>query len=122
MGDDREIFITDIKTTYVEAFYFITTTMTQVGYGDVTVFGFGVSTMITIIIIEFGGILGFSIIKQQIFTAKKEQKVDFNIKRSQKEVETIMFRLDRVRKEKLPDHLYDDAIGYMRTVIRFSIK
>ena len=63
MGDDREIFITDIKTTYVEAFYFITTTMTQVGYGDVTVFGFGVSTMITIIIIEFGGILGFSIIK-----------------------------------------------------------
>lgn len=122
MGDDREEFMSNIKTTYVEAFYFITTTMTQVGYGDVTVFGFGPATMVTIIIIEFGGILGFSIIKEQIFTAKKEQKVDFIIKRSQKEVETIMFRLDRVRKEKLPDHMYDASIEYMRTVIRFSIK
>ena len=33
-----------------------------------------------------------------------------------------MFRLDRVRKAKLPEYMYNDAIGYMRTVVQFSIR
>jgi len=48
--------------------------------------------------------------------------VELIIKKNQKEVETTMFRLDRIHNDRLPDHMYNDAIGYMRTVVRFSIK
>ena len=44
------------------------------------------------------------------------------IKQQQTEVETIMFRLDRVRKAKLPEYMYNDAIAYMRTIVQFSIR
>lgn len=129
MEDNIEIYLEDEETTYVNAFYFIATTMTQIGYGDVDVFWnsgtqefFGYGSIISVMIFQFAGILGFAIIKQQVFSYKLGAKMSKIIKQQQTEVETIMFRLDRVRKAKLPEYMYNDAIGYMRTVVQFSIR
>ena len=103
--------------------------MTQIGYGDVDVFWnsdtqkfFGYGSIIAVMIFQFAGILGFAIIKEQVFSYKLGAKMNKIIKQQQTEVETIMFRLDRVRKAKLPEYMYNDAIGYSRAVVQFSIK
>ena len=45
------------------------------------------------------------------------------IKKTQSEVESIMFRMDRVRKNnKLPEYMYNEAIDYMRYISQYSIR
>ena len=70
MENEKEIFFEKKAETYVDALYFITTTMTQVGYGDISAFGKGSLSMIFVSLVQFFGILGFAIIKLQVFSAK----------------------------------------------------
>ena len=49
---------------YVDAIYFVTTTMTSVGYGDISAFGSGEISMGVVMFTQFFGMLGFSIVKQ----------------------------------------------------------
>ena len=55
---------------YVDAIYFVTTTMTSVGYGDINAFGKGELSMGVVMFTQFFGMLGFSIVKQQVFDSK----------------------------------------------------
>lgn len=52
-----------MDTLYVDSLYFITTTMTSVGYGDTYAFDKGTISMSAILCTQFFGLLGFSIIK-----------------------------------------------------------
>jgi len=47
----------------VDAIYFVTTTMTSVGYGDIYGFDEGRICMGTVMFTQFFGMLGFSIVK-----------------------------------------------------------
>ena len=58
----------EMETLYVESIYFICTTMTSVGYGTPSAFGNGEWSMICASVSMFFGILGFAIIKEQVFT------------------------------------------------------
>jgi len=48
---------------YIDAIYFVTTTMTAVGYGDLSAFDKGEWSMAAVMITQFFGLLGFSIVK-----------------------------------------------------------
>jgi len=54
---------------YLDAVYFVATTMTSVGYGDYSAYGNGEISMAFVMITQFFGMLGFTIIKDQIFSA-----------------------------------------------------
>ena len=54
---------------YLDAVYFVATTMTSVGYGDYSAYDNGTISMGFVMVSQFFGLLGFSIIKDQIFSA-----------------------------------------------------
>ena len=85
--------------TYVDGLYFISTTMTQVGYGDISAWinsklGEGTFSMLTVMLTQFAGIAGFSIIKDQVFSAKKVQDINDIIEHTAKETESMLFQID----------------------------
>ena len=105
MNNEEEIFFENKMDTYVDGLYFITTTMTQVGYGDINAWmgsgtGKGVYSMITVMLTQFTGILGFSIIKDQVFNAKKVQNIKEIVDQTAKETEGMLFRIDQVKRIK----------------------
>jgi len=61
---------------YIDGIYFVTTTMTAVGYGDFSAYGKGYVSMGTVMITQFFGLLGFSIVKQQVFATKYLTTID----------------------------------------------
>ena len=54
---------------YLNSIYFMTTTMTSVGYGDYNASRFAIG-MLYLISIQFFGMLAFSLIKEQVFGAR----------------------------------------------------
>ena len=60
--------LSDMEALYVESIYFTCTTMTSIGYGTPSAFGNGMWSMVCASVSMFFGILGFAIIKHQIFT------------------------------------------------------
>lgn len=56
---------------YIDAIYFITTTMTSAGYGDISAFGKGNLSMIIVMLTQFFGLLGFSFVKMQVFNQQR---------------------------------------------------
>lgn len=65
MDDDQRKF-GEMDTMYLDALYFITTTMTSVGYGDTSAFSKDSrydTSMNVILCTQFFGLLGFAIIK-----------------------------------------------------------
>jgi len=67
--DEEEKLYKERSILYLDAVYFVATTMTSVGYGDKSAFGKGVLSMEFVMVTQFFGLLGFSIIKDQIFSA-----------------------------------------------------
>ena len=107
---------------YVDSLYFITTTMTSVGYGDFNAFGQGDWSMSNVMLTQFAGILGFSLLKEQVFSAKHLRDINDLVKQTETDVEDTLFRIDRLRDgDDLPPDMYDEAISYMGTITRFSI-
>lgn len=62
--DNDELEYSGHGTMYIDGIYFVTTTMTAVGYGEFSAFGKGDLSMGTVMITQFFGLLGFSIVKQ----------------------------------------------------------
>lgn len=66
MTEEQRLFENNIVELYLDALYFITTTMTSVGYGDTSAFSRTdryMTSMIAILCTQFFGLLGFAIIK-----------------------------------------------------------
>ena len=53
---------------YANAIYFISTTMTSVGYGDINAWTYQ-DSMLIVYCTQFFGILGFALVKDQVFSA-----------------------------------------------------
>ena len=82
---------------YIDAIYFVTTTMTAVGYGDLSAFDKGEWSMAAVMITQFFGLLGFSIIKQQVFTTKSLTTIEDVINTTEYDIEETLFRIDKLR-------------------------
>ena len=74
-GDSYDAYEIDLNyeypiETYIEKFYFITTTMTTVGYGEINAFNPAAYSMLSMSFILFLGMLEFSDMKEGIFSLK----------------------------------------------------
>ena len=105
---------------YANAIYFISTTMTSVGYGDINAWTYQDSMMI-VYCTQFFGILGFALVKDQVFSAKRVAKIDEIVKQTMDVMEDALFRIDRLKDGDLPSTMYDEAMADIGTIYRFSI-
>lgn len=85
--------------------------------------------MILTIFVQFFGLAGFSIIKNQVFSTRNAETVNNLIKKIQSETEGMLFEIDKLKRVKksndkttLPPLMYDETMTYMGTIVRFSIK
>ena len=109
---------------YVNSVYFITTTMTSVGYGDYNAFNSGSQILSQSIMIAtmFSGILGFAIVKDQVFSAIKQPNINDIVKQTKDDVEDTLFQIDQLNQDELTEKMYEESILYMSTIVRFSIR
>lgn len=105
--------IQDKHEVYVNSFYFVVSTATTVGYGDV------LSTVWTekfyVSFLEFIGICVFSIISNKVISLKKEDKINDKVEEVMKEIMDYIYLIDKVRPEvSLSDELYEETIDYIK--------
>ena len=84
--------------SYVNSLYFITGTMSSVGYGDNNNKGKDIVERIFLMITIFLGIAVFSIIKQQVLSYRIEPTLDLLVKQNIADVTDYLYRLSAVRK------------------------
>ena len=92
--DDEEKLFEDKPSTYVNSIYFITTTMTSVGYGDISGKNEHSTTLLFIIFTAIFGILGFTIVKMFVFSAQLQPTIQDIVKKAEDDTEAMLFRID----------------------------
>ena len=104
----------------MNAFYFVTTTATTIGYGDIN--GQTKSEMIFIILLECIGILTFSAITGNIHRFRSQSNMSKIIQDRLEKVRIFINRIDRVMKHKpLEDFIYDVTESYIDQSYRFGV-
>jgi len=98
--------------TYIFALYWVVTTLTTVGYGDI--YGKGNSQFIFTMIVEFLGILVFSIIMSSVNQALGQSGDIDIIENKIDQVDVWLVKLDNSRLSKsLPKILYEKIKVYI---------
>ena len=106
---------------YVDAVYFMTTTMTTVGYGDIK--GRNPNEQIYLCIVIFVGIAMFTLITQQVLFLRKELTVEDLVKINQEKVNEFILQLDQTRPNKyLDEEIYEDCRTIIEESLRYSTK
>lgn len=93
-------------TIYINAFYFILTTITTVGYGDIT--GNTLVEFIFSMIVEFFGLSFFSLMSGTVGVMfSGNQSFESLINQRMEQLDLWLLRLENCNKEeKIPNHLY----------------
>ena len=103
----------DATTVYITSIYWVVTTLTTVGYGDI--YGTTEEEFIFTMVVEFIGILVFSIIMSTVNSFLSAQgDIDIVTQKSD-EVDVWLVKLDNSRMSKsLPKILYDKVKDYIK--------
>lgn len=103
---------TDKGTVYITSLYWVVTTLTTVGYGDI--YGKTVEEYIYTMIVEFIGILVFSIIMSTVNSFLSAQGDTDIVEVKSDQVDVWLVKLDNSRMSKsLPRILYDKIKVYI---------
>jgi hypothetical protein len=91
---------------YINAFYFILTTITTVGYGDIS--GSTLVEFIFSMIVEFFGLSFFSLMSGTVGVMfSGNQSFESLINQRMEQLDLWLLRLENCNKEeKIPNHLY----------------
>ena len=107
--------------TYIFALYWVVTTLTTVGYGDI--YGKGNSQFIFTMIVEFLGILVFSIIMSSVNQALGQSGDIDIIENKIDQVDVWLVKLDNSRLSKsLPKILYEKIKVYIQESLHYDHK
>ena len=111
-----------LSAMYADANYFVTTTMTSVGYGDLSARVLvGIYSTIGVMITQFFGLLGFSIVKEQVFSSKHLITIVELVKKAEDDIEETLFRIDKLRDSVITNDMYDQAIESIAVQEEYSI-
>lgn len=100
--------------------------MTTVGYGDYYAPNNNLISapreMVFVMILQFLGILIFSLVSNQVQQVEKVVNVQQLVNEKVDDLEMWLFGVDRAREQKMSDDIYDSAIDFVKTSIRFSAR
>jgi len=103
----------DAKTVYITAIYWVVTTLTTVGYGDI--YGTTEEEFIFTMVVEFIGILVFSIIMSTVNSFLSARGDVDIVEAKSDQVDVWLVKLDNSRMSKsLPKILYDKVKLYIK--------
>ena len=112
----------DYYNSYSDSLYFMTTTMTAVGYGDRSGYGNDV-LMLYVSLTQFIGILSFSIIKYQVFSTKVQISVNDLVTKIGEEMTNYLNNLNTIRRDaNINQELMDEALEYVKNSERYSTR
>ena len=89
---------------YITSLYFITTTITTIGYGDI--FGVSLPEKLYIILVMFLGILVFTTIQQRTKSIEFDPTRKKVIKEADQQAIDFMFKIDQKCVQSMTDNLY----------------
>ena len=102
----------DMSVVYVNAFYFVTTTATTIGYGDIH--ASARTEKVFVVFLEFIGICIFSAITGNLRRLKRSSNMHKIIQDRIKQVQEFINEIDNVLKQKpLEDYIYDTTESYI---------
>jgi hypothetical protein len=110
------------STKYITSIYWVVTTLTTVGYGDYK--GFTTNEYIFTMVVEFIGILFFSVIMASVNDILDDGSSDYDIVETKLEnVDVWLVKLDNSRMSKqLPRVLYDKIKIYIKESLTYDHK
>ena len=111
----------ELPTVYIDSLYFVTTSMTTVGYGDIVASSSepernSILMMFTMIM-QFSGILLFSLTSLRVRSLKSNLDVKGLLKTNLDSMIYFMLEIDNVLEGDIPSKMYDAAIDAMRDSI-----
>ena len=113
---------TDYFNSYFDSLYFMTTTMTSVGYGDINA-AQKRYLMIYVMLAQFVGILGFSLIKYNVFNVKKQATVNDLVTEVSEDMREYLNNLNRIRTDaNIHQDYMDEALEYVANAERYSTR
>lgn len=125
---------------YMSQMYFMTTTMTTVGYGDYNAQKNGLSTrnMEVIMLIQFFAMLSFALIKETIFSLKTNSTVQSEVAQMNVTATEFLNQIDRLGRlihppkdvngepladwkvPTIPNQLFTEILNQIDTTMKFS--
>ena len=104
---------------YIDALYFMTTTMTTVGYGDIK--GLNIYEQLFLCVVIFCGIAMFTLITGQVLGYKKEPTVEDFAKIINSNVKDLLINLSQIRTDKwFHKQLYEECKTVIEEAQRYS--
>eukprot|EP00347_Sterkiella_histriomuscorum_P013033 403366271 len=97
---------------YWTSFYFITTTATTVGFGEIS--PTHTSEKAYLIFLEFTAICSFSIITSKILSLKWTQSLTTIIQEKQDAIESYLGKIDKNCKKNMSNYTYDQAQEFIK--------
>jgi len=70
-----------------------------------------------VMVTQVFGILGFSLIKEQIFKVHVTSNIKDIVKNMRHDVEDMLLLIDMRKEEELDPYMYDEAMDYMGTIV-----
>jgi hypothetical protein len=112
----------DFYNSYFDSLYFMTTTMTSVGYGDRS--GFPVDFLMGFVMFaQFAGILSFSLIKFNVFNTKSKISVNDLVTEIGEQMTDYLNSLNTIRKDvNIRQEYMDEALEYVQNSERYSTR
>jgi Ion channel len=113
--------LAELPTVYIDSLYFVTTSMTTVGYGDIVASSNIPETnallMMFTMIMQFSGILLFSLTSLRVRSLKSNLDVKGLLNKNLEAMTWYMLEIDNVLEGDIPSKMYDCAIEAMRDSI-----
>jgi len=114
-----------MKFTYVRALFFMTTTISTIGYGDQSAIRGSDAQweleMCYMMIVISGGIILFSSVTNEIFSFKRQPSVHEIVKQKSDEIEYFFLEISaRVANRHLEDHIFRDGKRHVEQSVRQS--
>ena len=123
MGPSEVIFGIDMIDQYVDALYFMTQTISTVGYGDSTIYSTEGSEfmMIYMCFVIFSGMLLFALVTNEIFNARKVKSLQQLVKEKVYETEVLLYELSgKIKHKSIPKNLIEEIKGNIRLWVSSS--
>ena len=111
----------EAMSVYITSIYFATTTMTTVGYGDISAKDNMYEQIYCMLMIFFGMAL-FALVQNRTMSLKNHESILAEIEANTLNMERYLAQIDRVLpNQKIAESHYDKCLTFMKASFQYSV-